>query len=91
MANTATNRAQQDEVTADIHAEPVGHGNSPAAWTCVLIMLVGSVAAAVGFIIASHLVFWSSVAVMVIGLIVGGIMRKAGYGVGGSKLKKSGH
>ncbi|MCG2624079.1 hypothetical protein LVY72_19510 [Arthrobacter sp. I2-34] len=91
MANTATNRAQQDEVTADIHAEPVGHGNSPAAWTCVLIMLVGSIAAAVGFIIASNPVFWGSVVVMLIGLVVGWVMKKAGYGVGGSKLKKSGH
>ncbi|NKX56022.1 HGxxPAAW family protein [Arthrobacter mobilis] len=91
MANTATSQAQQDEGVVDIHAEPIGHGNSPAAWTCVLIMLVGAVAAAIGFIIASHLVFWISIAVMVVGLIVGGIMKKAGYGVGGSKLKNRGH
>lgn len=91
MANTATNRAQQDEVTADIHAEAVGHGNSPAAWTCVLIMMVGAVVSAVGFVLASNSVFWGGVVVIAIGLIVGGIMRKAGYGVGGSKLNKSGH
>jgi hypothetical protein len=91
MANTATNQARQDEVTADIHAEPVGHGNSPAAWTCVLIMIVGSIAAAIGFIIASNPVFWGGIGVIAIGLIVGGVMRKAGYGVGGNKLKKSGH
>ena len=31
------------------------------------------------------------VAVMVLGLVVGGVMKKAGYGVGGSKLSNSGH
>jgi hypothetical protein len=29
--------------------------------------------------------------VMLLGLILGFAMRKAGYGVGGSKLKNSGH
>ncbi|MFD1213311.1 HGxxPAAW family protein [Arthrobacter sp. GCM10027362] len=91
MANITTSQSQRDETAADIHAEPVGHGNSPAAWTCVLIMLVGSVAAGVGFVLASNAIFWGSIGIMVIGLIVGGIMRKAGYGVGGSKLNKSGH
>ncbi|QYF90523.1 HGxxPAAW family protein [Arthrobacter sp. PAMC25284] len=73
------------------HAEPSGHGNSPAAWTCVIVMLVGALIASIAFVIANTPIFIVGSAIMVIGLIVGWIMRKAGYGVGGSKLTNSGH
>lgn len=76
---------------ASIHDEAVGHGNSPAAWTCVLVMILGGAVAAVGFIMASNLVFWTGVGVMFVGLLIGYIMKKAGYGVGGHKLKNNGH
>ncbi len=77
--------------TRSIHDESVGHGNSPAAWTCVFVMILGAAIASVGYIMASHLVFWTGVGVMFVGLIVGYIMKKAGYGVGGHKLSKSDH
>jgi len=73
------------------HSEPTGHGNSPAAWTTVIIMLVGALIAAIAFVIANTPIFIAGAAVMLVGLVVGFAMRKAGYGVGGSKLKNSGH
>jgi hypothetical protein len=73
------------------HSEPTGHGNSPAAWTTVLIMLVGALIMSIAFVIANTPIFIAGGVVMVIGLLVGFGMRKAGYGVGGSKLKNSGH
>ena len=73
------------------HSEAPGHGNSPAAWTTVIVMLVGALIASIAFVIANTPIFIAGAAVMVLGLIVGFIMRKAGYGVGGSKLKNSGH
>ncbi|CEA07978.1 hypothetical protein BN1051_01312 [Arthrobacter saudimassiliensis] len=76
---------------ASIHDETIGHGNTPAAWTCVLIMIVGAGISSVGYIIASVLWFVIGLAVMGAGLIVGWAMKKAGYGVNGSKLKNSGH
>ncbi|KAD3633054.1 HGxxPAAW family protein [Arthrobacter yangruifuii] len=76
---------------ASIHDETIGHGNTPAAWTCVLIMIVGAAVSSVAFIMASFIGFFAGIAVMLIGLVVGFIMRKAGYGVNGSKLKNSGH
>jgi fatty acid desaturase len=91
MAHTASSQTQQDQTGTDIHAEPVGHGNSPAAWTCVLIMMVGAIVAAVAFIVANSPIFWGGIGIIIIGLIVGWIMRKVGYGVGGSKLNKGGH
>lgn len=73
------------------HSEPTGHGNSPAAWTTVLVMLVGALILSIAFVIANTTIFIAGGVVMAIGLIIGFAMRKAGYGVGGSKLKNSGH
>jgi hypothetical protein len=73
------------------HSIDLGHGNSPAAWTCVIVMLIGALIAAIAFVIANTPIFWSGIGVMVLGLLAGLIMRKAGYGVGGSKIKNSGH
>ena len=73
------------------HREPTGHGNSPAAWTTVFVMLVGALIMSIAFVIANTPIFIAGAAVMLIGLVIGFVMRKAGYGVGGSKLKNSGH
>ena len=73
------------------HSEPTGHGNSPAAWTTVFVMLIGALIMSIAFVIANTPVFIAGGVVMLIGLLVGFGMRKAGYGVGGSKLKNSGH
>jgi hypothetical protein len=73
------------------HSQELGHGNSPAAWTCVIVMLVGALVCSIAFVIANTPIFIAGAAVMVLGLILGYVMRKAGYGVEGSKLKNSGH
>ena len=86
-----TKPENEAEVHASIHDETIGHGNTPAAWTCVLIMMAGALVSSIGFVIASWLWFNIGLGVMVLGLIVGFAMKKAGYGVGGSKLKNSGH
>lgn len=54
-------------------------------------MLVGALIMSIAFVIANTTIFIAGGVVMVIGLIIGFAMRKAGYGVGGSKLKNSGH
>jgi hypothetical protein len=73
------------------HSEPTGHGNSPAAWTTVFVMLVGALIMSIAFVIANTPIFIAGGVVMLLGLVIGFVMRKAGYGVGGSKLKNSGH
>lgn len=68
-----------------------GHGNSPAAWTAVIIMLVA-------FVIGT-LAFWFNVAwlvvaaagLVVVGALVGLVLAKLGYGVGGAKLLPKAH
>ena len=56
------------------------HGNTPAAWTGVLVILVGFVVGGIGLIISSWPVFWVGVAIGVLGPIVGKIMQKMGLG-----------
>ena len=71
-------------------ADP-GHGHSPAAWTAVVIMLVGFAAGTVAFCFEQPVFVWASAALIVIGAIVGWILAKAGYGVNGPKYTPKAH
>lgn len=68
-----------------------GHGNSPAAWTAVVIMLVAFVIGTVAFWLDLAWLVWASGALLVVGLIVGWALSKAGYGANGSKLTAKAH
>jgi hypothetical protein len=56
------------------------HGNTPAAWTGVLVVLVGFVVGGIGLVIGSWPVFWVGVVIGVLGPVVGKIMQKMGLG-----------
>lgn len=71
-------------------ADP-GEGHSPAAWTGVVIMLLGFTLGTLFYWFNLPWAVIASAVVIVIGPIVGAIMRRAGYGVGGSKLKPKEH
>ena len=62
-----------------------GHGNSPAAWVAVIIMLVAFAAGTVFFWLEMPALVWASAGLLVLGLIVGAVMAKLGYGVKGPK------
>ncbi|MGJ9401881.1 HGxxPAAW family protein [Arthrobacter sp. KK5.5] len=74
-----------------MHAEPIGHGNSVAAWTAVGIMLIGALLGCVGFAITNVPLLAVGSVVVILGLVAGWFMKKIGYGVGGSKSKDNGH
>lgn len=57
------------------------HGNTPAAWTGVFIILVGFVIGGIGMVIDQWTLFWVGVALVPIGGIVGKVMQKMGLGV----------
>ncbi len=71
--------------------DDLGHGNTPAAWTVVVILLLAFTIGTFAFWFEQPWLVWSSVALAVVGLIVGGVMRRLGYGKGGSKLAPSSH
>jgi hypothetical protein len=56
------------------------HGNTPAAWTAVLVILVGFVVGGIGLVVGSWLTFWVGVALVPIGAIVGKVMQRMGLG-----------
>jgi len=66
-------------------SEEGGHGSSPAAWTAVVIMLIGiTISTAALFLNVIPLV-WLGAVLIPVGLIVGGILKAVGLGVGGHR------
>lgn len=57
------------------------HGRTPAAWTGSTIAVIGFIAGSIAFMMGPNwLFFWISIAVILIGAIVGGVMSKMGLG-----------
>lgn len=68
-----------------------GHGNSPAAWTAVTIMLVAFVIGTFAFWFDMAWLVWASGALLVVGFLLGYVLSKVGYGVGGDKVSSKEH
>lgn len=62
-----------------------GHGNSPAAWVAVTIMLTAFTIGTFAFWFELVWLVWASAVLLVVGLIVGVVLSKLGYGVKGPK------
>lgn len=68
-----------------------GHGNSPAAWVAVVIMLIGFAGGTLAFWFDQPTLVFVSVGVVVLGLIAGGVLAKLGYGVKGPRYAPKSH
>lgn len=68
-----------------------GHGNSPAAWTSVVIMLLAFLIGTVAFFLELEWLVWASAVLLLAGLITGWALAKAGYGVNGPKYAPKAH
>ncbi|SBN63618.1 hypothetical protein GA0004736_2555 [Curtobacterium sp. 9128] len=69
----------------------LGEGHSPAAWTSVIIMLVAFAIGTICFWFSIVWGVWASAGLLVVGIIVGWAMGKAGYGVNGPKYVSKHH
>lgn len=56
-------------------------GNSPAAWTGVIIMLVAFTIGTIAFWFDMPTIVWASVGLLALGPVVGVILARRGYGV----------
>jgi hypothetical protein len=68
------------------HIEP-GHGDSVAAWTTVIIIIVAFALGTLFFWLDIAALVWASAGLAISGVGVGLLLKRAGYGVGGSKSK----
>ncbi|WP_296193131.1 DUF6704 family protein [uncultured Microbacterium sp.] len=71
-------------------ADP-GHGHSPAAWTAVIIMLIAVSLGTLFFCLEMPALVWASFGLLVVGALVGWVMKKAGYGAYGPKYQPKAH
>lgn len=90
MSKSAAETSQPSNVDPEEAARlDPGHGNTIAGWTAVFIMLIGFIVGAVGFFMMSSpnflLIISVGAAIIIIGLIVGLILKIAGFGVGGHR------
>ncbi|MFT4011342.1 MAG: HGxxPAAW family protein [Nocardioidaceae bacterium] len=56
------------------------HGNTPAAWTAVSLVMLGFVLGGLGLVIESMPLFWVGVALAPIGGLLGLLLSRLGYG-----------
>lgn len=57
------------------------HGGTPAAWTAVILMMIGVVIGGVAILVNSWPLFWvGGAGLVVVGAIVGKVMGLMGYG-----------
>jgi hypothetical protein len=75
---------------SDEFPEP-GEGNSPAAWTAVIIMLVAFSIGTIAFFFNVQFMVWASAGLLIVGIIVGFVLKHLGYGVYGARYNPKGH
>lgn len=75
---------------SDEFPEP-GEGNSPAAWTAVIIMLVAFSIGTIAFFFNVQFMVWVAVGLLIVGALVGYLLKRMGYGVYGAKFTPKGH
>jgi hypothetical protein len=57
------------------------HGQTPAAWTAVIIIVIGFILGTVAVVIGNWLLFWiGGVGLVVVGGVTGKVMAMAGMG-----------
>jgi hypothetical protein len=75
-ADQAATRISEEDAPHDLH------GNSPAAWTAVVIVLVAFTIGAIAMVLGPNWVlFWISVAIAVLGALTGKVLQLLGFGV----------
>lgn len=73
------------------HSHEPSEGNSPAAWTAVVIMLVAFSVGTIAFFFDLPVVVWIAAVVAVLGVITGYVLKRLGYGVYGAKYTAKEH
>ena len=75
-----TSQQNHKEASHPVHAVHADHGSTPAAWTTVVIITRAFTLGTWAVVWANWPLFWVSVALVVLGGIVGKVMSMMGFG-----------
>jgi len=64
-----------------------GHGNSIAAWTAVIVSIIGVSILTWGYMVQSEVLMYAGGAVTALSIVIGPVLAKLGYGVAGKSSK----
>ena len=64
-----------------------GHGNSIAAWTAVIIAIIGTGLLTLGVLIINSPLIIAGAVMSVLSIVIGPVLAKLGYGVAGKSIK----
>jgi len=67
-------------MSLDKSAGHASHGNTPAAWTAVTIMIIAFGLGSYAVVELNWTLFWISVGLLVVGAIVGKVLQMMGFG-----------
>jgi uncharacterized membrane protein YfcA len=67
------------------HANDPGHGDSIAAWTAVIIIIIASAVGTLAFWFEQYDLVWASGILAVAGVVAGIVLARLGYGVKGKR------
>ena len=56
------------------------HGNTPAAWTTVILVILAFAVSGTAIWVGNAAMFWAGVVIAVIAVVVGKLMQMAGLG-----------
>jgi hypothetical protein len=73
-------RESAERARPPLSAPPANHGRTTAAWVTVALVVAGAVVASVGVVAAQVWLFWVGIAVVVIGVAAGLVLRAVGLG-----------
>ncbi|MCS5720401.1 hypothetical protein N1028_08695 [Herbiconiux sp. CPCC 203407] len=71
--------------------DELGEGHSLAAWTGVIVSLVGIAIGTVAFFFDVQWLVWAAAGLTLLGFLLGFILSRAGYGVNGTKTLQKEH
>jgi hypothetical protein len=63
-----------------VASPPRNHGNTTAAWVTVTVVLLGAVVSSIAVVVARPWLFWVGLGVVVIGVVVGRVLKMLGFG-----------
>jgi membrane protein YdbS with pleckstrin-like domain len=76
---------------SDVNEEHDHEGNSPAAWVAVVIMLVAFAIGTLAFWFNLPWLVFAAVGLLIVGALVGLVLKRLGYGVNGPKYAPKPH